>query len=61
MAQHVGEDRKGEAGTGAMRLTSLLMASGVNGPPRSVAKTKAESGFCRRSSRKARTSSPRMG
>jgi hypothetical protein len=30
------------------------MASGVNGPPRSVAKTKALSGNCRRNSRRAR-------
>jgi hypothetical protein len=44
MSQHVSMDRKGEA----------------NGPPRSVAKMKAESGDCRRSTRSARTSSPRI-
>jgi hypothetical protein len=32
-----------------MRLIRRLTASGVNGPPRSVAKTKTESGDCRRS------------
>jgi hypothetical protein len=44
-----------------MRLMSRLTASGVNGPPRSVAKANAESGHCRRSPRSARTSSPRSG
>ena len=40
MPQHVGVDRKGEAGTRTMRLISRLTASGVNGPPHSVANTK---------------------
>jgi hypothetical protein len=44
-----------------MRLMRRLTASVVNGPPRSVANTKLESGNCRRSSRKARISSPRSG
>jgi hypothetical protein len=34
-------------------LISRLMASAVNGPSHSVAKTKAESGDCRRNSRSA--------
>ena len=44
-----------------MRLIRRLTASDVNGPPRSVANTKPVSGNCRRSSRKARSSSPRSG
>jgi hypothetical protein len=55
----VGVHREGEAGARADALDRRLTASGVHGPPRSVANTKALSGNRRRSSRKARTSSPR--
>jgi hypothetical protein len=54
--EQVGVDRKGEARRASMRLTRRLTASVVNGPPRSVAKTRAESGNCPRSARSARTS-----
>jgi hypothetical protein len=40
-------------------LIRRLTASNVNGPLRSVANTKALSADCRRSSRSARSSSPR--
>jgi hypothetical protein len=51
VAQHVSVNRKGEAGARTDALISRLIASGVNGPPRSVANTKALSGHCRCSSR----------
>jgi ribosomal protein S13 len=44
VAQHVGVNRKRESGALADPLISRLTASGVNGPPRSVLNTKAESG-----------------
>jgi hypothetical protein len=41
MPRHVGVVRKSEARSGADALDEGLTASGVKGPPRSVAKTKA--------------------
>ena len=61
VAEHVSMYREGKPARSPMRLISRLTASGVNGPPRSVAKTKPLSGNCRRSSRSARISSPRSG
>ena len=61
VTQHVGVNRKGEAGALTDALDQPIDASGVNGPPRSVASTKVETEDCRRSSRSARTSSPRSG
>jgi hypothetical protein len=47
VAQHV-RTGKANPARAPMRLTSLLIASGVNGPPRSIVNTKAESRDCRR-------------
>jgi hypothetical protein len=56
----VGVDRKANPARAPMRLISRLMASGVNGPPRSVANTKVESGNCRRSSRRYLVAAERL-
>src|SRR5262245_28685167 len=61
MAQHVRMDGERYLGGLAEPYHEMVEAHGVIGPPRSLTNTWTSLGFSRRSLRKARISSPRIG